>query len=720
VSKFVNGGSLSGLRLTVIHHEPLHRGLHLAVISPKDAETLGVSGRTGTGWVFVEITNATHNGTAYARLDVSEEIVPGTIGLQSYIAHNCSSKYGDVVEVTEWNAETKAQTAEAIVVKELPPQRLVYADEFDQVHERLIGSRLPVLRGHQFASVAIRNVEPTFEVVATSPDGLPVQCGAQTAFKLVDTELINSEATLSSVAFQDIGGLEEAIRKVVEMVLLPAEHPEVFEQLGIRPPKGILLYGPPGIGKTLLARAIANAIKARFFFINGPEILAKFYGESERRLRDLFAEATKAAPSVVFLDELDALAPARERVSGDLEVRIVSQLLTLMDGLSDRGQVVVLAATNRVGAIDPALRRPGRFDREIEIRPPTPDERQAILRVHTRKMPLASDIDLMEIANRTVGYVGADLAALCQEAALAAMRRTFYFRNEHWSSTGEQQLLVKREDFEEGFRQVQPSAFRELDRPEGMAGWEELIGLDTVKEALSEMIEWRLYHSERLQHFAITSVQSCLLLGAARTGKTSLVTALTQQLNISLVYVRSNAFIHQEGRDVERILHQAFRKARQTSPSLLVIDNFEQVFSRMDTDRDLLYHILSQLQYELGEVQHSAQTFLIVVARTDRQDVTALLERNQVFSTIVHIPKPSTGDIEQAIRNKISHVLEPGVSVEEIARALVGATVGEVLQVCEEAGRMALRECFDAQFISGTQIWRAIEQFRPVVEDVND
>ncbi len=709
-------GGVRTLALTIVHHEPVHRGLHLAVIAPKDAETLGVLERTSTDWVFVELVNTAHERVAYARLDVSSEIVPGTIGLQSYIAHNCASAYGDEVQVSLWNEP--GQEADVIVVKEIPPQRLVYADELVQVRERLIGSRLPLLQGHQFHSVAIRGLEPTFEIVATLPEALPVRCGEQTDFQLVDTDLINSEETLSSVAFQDIGGLEEAIRKVTEMVLLPAEHPEAFIQLGVRPPKGILLYGPPGTGKTLLARALANAIKARFFAINGPEILAKFYGESERRLRDLFAEATRAAPSVVFLDELDALAPAREHVSGDLEVRIVSQLLTLMDGLSDRGQVVVLAATNRVGAIDPALRRPGRFDREIEIKPPTSAERQAILRVHTRKMPLAQDIDLTDLANRTIGYVGADLAALCQEAALAAMRRTFYAPDRQVDAT-EQQIVIEHEDFEESFRQVQPSAFRELDRLEGLVAWEELIGLEAAKVALFETISWSLKHTERLRHFAITSAQSCLLLGPARTGKTSLVAGLAQQLKISLVYLRANTFAYQSGSEIEHLLHQTFRKARQTSPSLVVIDNFEQVFSHEDVYRDQVHYILRQLQSALSEVQHSAQVFLVVIARTGSQEVASLLEQSQVFSTSIHIPQPALDDIEQAITNKIAQVLEPGVSVAEIAQALSGATVGEVLQVCEEAGKIALREHFEAQFIAGTHIWRAIEQFQTKRENGN-
>jgi transitional endoplasmic reticulum ATPase len=702
------------LELTIVHHEPRHRGLHLAVISPEDAETLGVSGRTGTGWVFVKLVHPIHKKTAYARLDVSQDIAPGTIGLQSYIAYNCAGISGDRVEVREWDAEKEAMAAETITLQELLPRRLVYHDEFEQVRERLIGSRLPVLCGHQFASVAIRNIEPTFEVMATSPEDVPVVCGEQTRFTLVNTELLRAQSPLSTVAFQDIGGLENAIRKITEMVLLPAEHPEVFEQLGIRPPKGILLYGPPGTGKTLLARAIANAIKAHFFSINGPEILAKFYGESERRLRDLFAEATAAAPSVVFLDELDAIAPAREHVSGDLEVRIVSQLLTLMDGLSERGQVVVLAATNRVGAVDPALRRPGRFDREIEIRPPIPAERLAILLVHTRRMPLAPDIDLTNIADRTVGYVGADLAALCQEAALAAMRRTFYSQDQHWSSTHGQPLVVKLEDFEEGFRQVQPSAFRELDRPEGLAHWEELIGFEDLKVSFTQMIEWQLYHVERLQHFGITSAQSCLLLGASQTGKTSFITALSHHLNTSLVYVRANTFLHQRESDIEYILHQAFRKARQTSPSLLVIDNFEQIFfEREGTQQDLFYYLLSQLQYELSEAQHSAQTFLIVVARTDRQDVTALIEQSAAFSSVVHMPVLTDSQRAQAIRQKIAHVLAPDVSVEEIAQALSGATIGEVLQVCEHAGKNALREHIEAQYISGSHIWDAITQMKP-------
>ena len=674
----------------------------MAVVSPHDFERLGAVEDFTAKNAFISLNNTASHRTAYARVHASEEVEAGTIALQGYIAKNCGVEAGQIIDVEVWDVSTQATIAQKIELREVGPPAIAFEQEKLQICQRLIHSGLPVAAGHTF-SLPIRDKEPIFEVVAVAPAGSLVVCSPETEIILIDANIIDTPEQSGDITFNDIGGLQEPLRRIKETALLPARHPEVFVRLGVRPPKGILLYGPPGSGKTLLARAVAKSFGASFFHINGPEVLSKYYGETERRLRDIFASAANAAPSVIFIDELDAIAPSRERVSGDLEVRIVSQLLTMMDGLNQRGQVIVIGATNRLSAIDPALRRPGRFDREIEIPPPDTSGREAILRIHTRSMQLASDVCLERLARLTIGFVGADLASLCQEAALAVIRRVFSFgANGEIIQRGES-LSVTEQDFQEALRMVQPSAFRELDQPEVSVTWDDIVGLESVKESLIELIEWPLVQRERMQRFGIASGQNLLLTGPPMSAKTSLVIALAKRLNISLIYIRADDLLSQWIGDAEQIIRRAFRKARLTSPSIVLIDSFEQILAFAEGGNHLLQRILGRIQYELAQIGQASNVFVVVAARST-QDHIAALQNNPAFTHVIEIEAPEVEDIRAAIKLKIGHLLATDIALDGVAERHRGLAIGQVIQFCEEAGRSALRENPDATLIESRHV----------------
>ncbi|MEM4747872.1 MAG: CDC48 family AAA ATPase [Archaeoglobaceae archaeon] len=500
----------------------------------------------------------------------------------------------------------------------------------------------------------------------------------------------------AGVTYEDIGGLKEELQKVREIIELPLKYPELFKRLGIEPPKGVLLYGPPGTGKTLIAKAVANEIGASFFTINGPEIMSKFYGESEQRLREIFEEAKQNAPSIIFIDEIDSIAPKREEVTGEVERRVVAQLLALMDGLESRGQVIVIAATNRPDAIDPALRRPGRFDREIEIGVPDRDGRKEILEIHTRKMPLAEDVNLDELADLTHGFVGADLEALCKEAAMHALRRVLPEIDIDKEIPQEviENLKVTREDFMEALKNIEPSAMREVLVEVPKVGWDDIGGLENVKQELKEAVEWPLKYPELFRTTNIKPPKGILLYGPPGTGKTLLAKAVANESNANFISVKGPELLSKWVGESEKHVRDMFRKARQVAPCIIFFDEIDSLAPRRGAlgDTHVTERVVSQLLTEIDGLEELRD--VVVIAATNRPDLIdpALLRPGRIERHI-YIPPPDKEARKEIFRIHLrGKPLAEDVNLDELAEKTEGYSGADIEAVCREAGMLAIRE----------------------------
>ncbi|RLG44301.1 MAG: AAA family ATPase, partial [Thermoproteota archaeon] len=448
-----------------------------------------------------------------------------------------------------------------------------------------------------------------------------------------------------SVTYEDIGGIEEEIQRIREMVELPLKHPELFRHLGIEPPKGVLLYGPPGCGKTLLAKAVANESGANFISINGPEIMSKYYGESEKRLRMIFERAQREAPTIIFIDEIDSIAPNRNEVTGEVERRVVSQLLSLMDGLEARGDVIVIGATNRPEALDPALRRPGRFDREIEIGVPDKNGRKEILMIHTRNVPLAEDVNLEELAEITYGFVGADLAALVREAAMAALRRVLPqidLESETIPLEILEQLIVKKSDFQEALKLIQPSAMREIYIEIPNVKWEDIGDLEQVKRELIDLIEMPLKHPKTFERIGIDPPKGILLYGPPGCGKTLLAKAIANESEANFISIKGPELLSKWVGESEKAVRKVFRKARQVAPAIIFIDEIDSLFPRRGTgyaDSGVTERVVSQMLTEMDGIQSLKD--VVVIGATNRPDlIDPALLRPGRLERLVYVPPP--------------------------------------------------------------------------------
>jgi transitional endoplasmic reticulum ATPase len=501
------------------------------------------------------------------------------------------------------------------------------------------------------------------------------------------------------VTWEDIGDLEEVKQKIREIVELPLKHPELFERLGIEPPKGILLYGPPGTGKTLLAKALANEIGAYFISINGPEIMSKFYGESEERLRKVFDEAQANAPAVIFIDEIDSIAPKREEVVGEVEKRVVAQLLALMDGLKERGKVIVIGATNRPEALDPALRRPGRFDREIEIPPPDKRARREILAVHTRNMPLSDDVDLDKIAEITHGYTGADLAALVKEAAMNALRRFLQAENidlnQPIPAEKLEKLRVTMEDFLAAMRSVQPTLIREVFVEVPEVRWSDVGGLEDVKQELRESIEWPMRYPHVFEKMGIQPPKGILLFGPPGTGKTLLAKAVATESGSNFIAIRGPEILSKWVGESEKAIRQIFRRARMVAPAIVFFDEIDSIASIRGSDPSgVIDRIVNQLLTELDGIQPLRR--VTIIAATNRPDLLdpALLRPGR-FDKLIYVPPP---DFKARLEIFKVHTrkmpLSEDVNIEELAKLADGYTGADIAAVCREATMIALRETY--------------------------
>src|SRR5579872_3793269 len=572
----------------------------------------------------------------------------------------------------------------------IPPERIL---------EDLQG--VPVIAG---AAVRVPTFAKAvnFQVVRTLPDGVVV-VGPRTDIRIVEGE--STVVRAPSVSYEDIGGLEREVARVREIVELPLKHGRIFERLGILAPKGVLLYGAPGTGKTLLARAVAAESRVHFIHVNGPEIMRKFYGESEARLREVFEEAARHAPAILFIDEIDAVAPKRAEVVGEVEKRVVAQLLSLMDGFVARGQVIVIGATNIPEVLDPALRRPGRFDREIEIGVPNTQARLQILRIHTRAMPLASDVDLREVAEHSHGFVGADLEALGQEVGMIALRR--FLSNAPLETDGAPpadltSLHVTRADFLAGIKEVEPSATREFFIEKSTTTFAELGGLTDLKRLLDAVFEHSHMHNEIYDQVGLTPPRGILFAGPSGTGKTAMARALSGEKQIPLIAIDGPQLYSKWLGESERALREVFKKARRAAPCILFFDTIDAVAPKFGGDHfgtDIYQRILSQLLREIDNLRDVKGVILLAATNRPERVEPALL-RSGRFDYILQFAKPDAADRAAIMRLCCKRVpLSPDVEFDDFARLMDGVTGADIESLCKKAALLAI-----AEFQSGARV----------------
>lgn len=529
-------------------------------------------------------------------------------------------------------------------------------------------------------------------VASTKPAG-PVVVGEKTQFVLGKAGM---EAAVPVFSYDDLGGLDNEIKKIREMVELPLRHPELFEKVGVEAPKGVLLYGPPGTGKTLLAKAVANESNAHFINISGPEVMSKFHGESEERMRDIFKEASENAPSIIFIDEIDSIAPKRDEVTGEVEKRVVSQLLTLMDGLKSRGKVVVVAATNRPDSIDPALRRPGRFDREMEIGIPDEKARCDILRIHTRGMPIDKSVDLDKISRVAHGFVGADLEALAKEAAMGSLRRVIPemdLEQDRISPEILKKIKITQKDFLRAQREVGPSALREVLVQVPDVRWADVGGLDSLKEELREATEWPLKHPEAYRHVDAEAPHGILLHGPPGTGKTLVAKALARETDSNFISIKGPELLSKWVGESEKGVREIFRKARQAAPCVIFFDEIDSLAPKRgsDTGTHVTENVVSQILSEIDGLEELHG--VMVVGATNRVDMIddALLRPGR-FDRIIEVPKPSAVGREQILRiHTKKKPLADGVDIKRLAEMSDGCGGAELRAVANTAAMLALK-----------------------------
>ncbi len=564
-------------------------------------------------------------------------------------------------------------------------------------------------------------------VVSTNPSGVVI-IGPNTAVEVkeepVDVSKIDGVTNLVDISYDDIGGLKEEVKKVREMIEIPLKKPEIFEKLGVAPPKGVLMHGPPGTGKTLLAKAVANESDAHFILINGPEIMSKYVGGSEENLREFFEEAEENAPSIIFIDELDAIAPKREETQGETERRTVAQLLTLMDGLNSRGQVVVIGATNRPDSIDGALRRPGRFDREIEIGVPDKDGRKEILEIHTRGMPLAEDVDLDNLAETTHGFVGADLEALSKEAAMRVVRRIIPDLNSDDEVPPEvfEKLIVTKDDFKTALKEIQPSALREVLVQVPNVSWDDVGGLDDAKQELKEAVEWPLKYPDKFEKFGIKPPKGTLLYGIPGTGKTLLAKAVANESDANFIAIKGPELLSKWVGESEKGVREVFRKARQTAPTVIFFDEIDSIASNRGAeagDSGVTKRVVNQLLTEMDGLEELDD--VAIIAATNRPDILDPgLVRPGRFDRHIKVDTP---DEESRLAIFKVHTkdmpLAEDVKLSRLAKNTEGYVGADIEAVCREAAMLTLREDINSETVSMKFFEKAMEKVKPKNADTS-
>jgi len=641
----------------------------------------------------------------------------GILRIDGMIRKNANISIGDMVDIKKAKAVPAESVSLAPVVSE------THKVQFGQGIENFIKRGLlkrPVSAHDTIIvpGIALMGGALPFGVMSTKPKGI-VQIGVDTKIQLREEPMADMESR--SVSYEDIGGLKDELLRVREMIELPLKHPELFERLGIDPPKGVLLHGPPGTGKTLIARAVANESGAHFIAIQGPEIINKFYGQSEENLRAKFEEAEKNPPAIIFIDELDSIAPRRADVTGEVERRVVAQMLTLMDGLKGRGQLIVIAATNRVDAIDPALRRPGRFDREIEIGVPDQKGRREILQIHTRGMPLAKSLNLRKFSELTHGFAGADLSALIREAAMKSLRRYLPKIDLKKPIPAKilEQMEVTREDFKDALKEIEPSAMREVLVEIPKMSWNDVGGLDEVKQQLKEAVEWPLKKPQVFDRMGINPPRGILLYGPPGTGKTMLAKAVANESSANFISIKGPEVLSKWVGESEKAVREIFKKAKQVSPAIVFLDEIDSLAPRrgMGSDSHVSERLVNQLLTSIDGLE--SMEGVVVLGATNRPDILDPgLLRTGRFDRLIMILPPN-----EASRDKIFRVhtqdmpLAKNVSIPVLAEKTDGYSGADIEGLCREAAMLALRENIKSEQVTWENFEKALDVVGPSIDE---
>ena len=655
-------------------------GRGIARLDPDVAKQLGIS--TGD---IVEIVSPKKRTAAKSWHGYPDDRGKGIIRIDGATRRNAETSIDDKVKIRK----LEAKDARVVTFAPTDPLRIQGGEAYLR---RILENR--VLTAGDYIEIPIMGRKIVLVVTSHLPKAEAVLVRDTTQIEI--SEKVNTETKLPKITYEDIGGLHVEIRKIREMIELPMKHPELFERLGIEAPKGVLLHGPPGTGKTLLAKAVANETESNFISLSGPEIMSKFYGESEKKLREIFRDAEKNAPSIIFIDEIDSIAPKREEVTGEVERRVVAQLLALMDGLESRGQVVVIGATNRPNAIDPALRRGGRFDREIEIGIPNREARLEIITVHCRGMPLADDVNLEDISKITHGFVGADLQALAKEAAMNALRRILPeldLEQESIPAEMLEKIKIVQADFSKALTEVQPSALREVFVEVPNITWNDIGGLKAIKDQLQEIIEWPLKFGRLYRRLSINQPKGVLLFGPPGSGKTLIAKAVANESQANFISVKGPEFLSKWVGESEKAVREVFRKARQAAPCIIFFDEIETITpTRGGVESHVTERVISQLLTELDGLEELHE--VMIIAATNRPDIIdpALLRPGR-FDKILEIPLPDEADrVEIFNIHMKNRPIGADVNVLELAKTTEGFSGADIQAIVTEASIISIRE----------------------------
>tara|TARA_Y100001970_G_scaffold70373_1_gene89613 strand:- start:5759 stop:7984 length:2226 start_codon:yes stop_codon:yes gene_type:complete len=644
----------------------------------------------------------------------------GVIRIDGIIRKNAGVSLGDRVTISK----VETQPCQRLVLSPVmaKQQKVRFGPGIEGFARRGLNKR-PVVAGDRIfiPGMTLFAEALPFAIVSTSPKGI-VQVLPDTEI-VIKEEAVDEEESgqVQTISYEDIGGIGEQLQKVREMIELPLKHPILFRRLGIDPPRGVLLHGPPGTGKTLIAKAVASETNAHFTSINGPEIISKYYGESEKQLREIFDEAAANTPAIIFIDELDSIAPKREDVSGEVERRVVAQLLTLLDGMQGRDNVVVIGATNRRDAIDPALRRPGRFDRELEIGVPDKNGRKEIIDIHTRGMPISDDFDIDWLLDNSYGFVGADISALVRESAMKALRRylpEIDLDEEQIPPEVLEKMEVRMSDFRQAIKEIEPSALREIYLEVPEVSWDQVGGLDEVKERLKESIEWPLTKPDVFDHFGINPPRGIVLFGAPGTGKTLIAKAIANEAKANFITIKGPELISKWVGESEKAVREVFKKAKQSSPSIVFLDEFESIAGmRRASDgagSDVMNRVVNQLLSSMDGVE--SMEGVIVVAATNRPEmIDPALLRSGRFERVLHIPPPDAKSIHEILKIHTDKMPLGKFKLSDLESKLPNYTGADIEAVCREAALIAMRA--NRKTVSKKHFEQAIERVRPTVTD---